>query len=104
MALANSQLTANGLGVAAPKGTKLTPCTGDKTRVGNIVRCLYDRGEVVKRITEVERDAALAFDVLEHDIHIEGDVILLDGAFRLERDRGGRTRLELSTRYRAKLR
>jgi hypothetical protein len=38
---------------------------GEKTRVGAIVRCTYDSGHLLKRITAVEPAHLMRFDVLE---------------------------------------
>ncbi|MEM7231341.1 MAG: hypothetical protein AAF517_04170, partial [Planctomycetota bacterium] len=73
---------------------------GDKRREGELVRCFYDRGYLLKRIREVRPHELIAFDVLEQKLHFERDVTLLGGAFELESIRGGRaTRVRLRTDY-----
>jgi hypothetical protein len=72
---------------------------GDKTREGEIVRCVYDRGYLCKRISRVEESRLLAFDVVEQHLHFERDIRLLDGSFSLHGEGDGRTRVVLTTRY-----
>lgn len=72
---------------------------GSKAAVGNRVRCLYDRGYIVKQITERVEGKRLAFEVLEQKVHFERDVTLRDGSFEIEPIDDGRTRVVLTTRY-----
>jgi len=72
---------------------------GKKAAVGDVTRCVYRRGHIAKRISQVEPGRLLAFDVIEQDIHFEHDVRLKDGNFRLEPDGDGKTRVILTTRY-----
>jgi hypothetical protein len=77
---------------------------GRSERVGDLKVCVYQRGHLIKRITDVEPGRRLAFAVVEQD-RIENDgVTLLDGSFALEPiDGGRRTRVTLTTRYVPKL-
>ena len=77
--------------------------TGDKTRVGEIVQCLYDRGYLTKEITEVHLGRTLEFRVVEQHLHFERDVTLVGGSFRLEPTQSG-SRIVLRTDYRRHLR
>ena len=72
---------------------------GDKQTEGGIVRCYYERGQLVKRISRRVEDRLLAFDVVDQQLHFERDVTLKDGSFRLVPGGGGRTRIVLTTRY-----
>ncbi len=72
---------------------------GKKTETGGIVRCVYERGHIVKQITDVREDRLLAFRVLEQKLHFEWDVTLLDGSFELFPAGGAATRVVLTTRY-----
>ena len=77
---------------------------GRSERVGDLKVCVYQRGHLVKRITDVQPGRRLAFAVVEQD-RIETDgVTLVDGSFELEPiDGGRRTRVTLTTRYVPKL-
>jgi hypothetical protein len=77
---------------------------GRSEHVGDLKVCVYQRGHLVKRITEVIPGQRLAFAVVEQD-QIETDgVTLVDGSFVLEPiDGGRRTRVTLTTRYVPKL-
>ena len=77
---------------------------GRSERFGDLKVCVYQRGHLIKRITEVQPGRRLAFAVVEQD-RIENDgVALLDGSFQLEPiDGGRRTRVTLTTRYVPKL-
>jgi hypothetical protein len=77
---------------------------GKKDGVGNQVRCLYQRGHLLKRITRLEEGRLLAFEVLEQELHFERDLTLLDGSFGLEPLPSGGSLLSLTTRYRRRLR
>src|SRR5262249_54517293 len=66
---------------------------------GDVQRCVYERGHLVKIITRCEPGRELAFDVLEQHLHFEHDVRLRDGSFRLEPLANGGTRVVLTTRY-----
>ncbi|MEK6233795.1 MAG: hypothetical protein N2C14_03700 [Planctomycetales bacterium] len=73
---------------------------GAKEKVGDVARCVYDRGFLTKQITEADPGRLLRFDVIEQKVHFEHDVKLLDGSFEITPLPGGRSRVTLSTRYR----
>lgn len=77
---------------------------GSKAAVGDVQRCIYRHGHLVKVITERVHPERLAFRVAEHHLLIERNVTLLDGAFLLEPCAGGQTRVILTTRYQRHLR
>jgi hypothetical protein len=77
---------------------------GDKSRVGNVVHCVYQKGYLVKKITQVVEDRILGFQVVEQHLHFEHDVTLLDGSFILEPVDSSHVRVVLTTRYRRRLR
>ena len=76
---------------------------GDKSRVGEDVKCFYDRGYLSKRITRRDQPRLLAFDVTEQHLHFEHDVELRDGSFEIEPLPGGKSLIRLTTRYERKL-
>jgi hypothetical protein len=73
---------------------------GHSEKVGDLKTCVYQRGKLIKQITEVIPGKRLAFKVVEQD-RIENDgATLLDGSFDLEPlDGGKQTRVTLTTRY-----
>jgi hypothetical protein len=72
---------------------------GDKTRVGEVVRCYYDRGYLAKRISRVQPQRRLEFEVVEQHLHFERDIRLLDGSFAIGQTSSGCTSILLTTRY-----
>lgn len=72
---------------------------GDKTHAGNRVRCVYNKGYLVKRITKVEKERLLTFDVVEQHLHFEHDLRLRDGSFIMQPLDATHTRVVLTTRY-----
>jgi hypothetical protein len=82
------------------------PCAvrteGDKTRVGEQVRCTYARGDLVKRITAIEPARLLQFEVIEQNLGIEACVRVRGGSYRCS-PCGAGTFVALVTSYRAYL-
>ena len=76
---------------------------GRKDRAGEIVRCQYDRGWLVKRISRVDPGKALEFEVIEQHLHFERDVTLTGGSFEIVDLPDGTTRVVLTTRYKRHL-
>jgi hypothetical protein len=72
---------------------------GSMTAVGDVQRCIYQNGELVKQISRRVENEALEFRVIEQHLHFEHDVTLVDGSFRLEPIGVGSTRVILTTRY-----
>lgn len=75
---------------------------GDKLHVGGLVRCTYQRGHLVKRITDVVPAQRLRFEVLEQKLGIESLVRTVAGSYRFEAVPAG-TRVELTTEYVSRL-
>ena len=76
---------------------------GSKDQVGNVVRCEYEPGFVVKRITEVQPGRRLAFEVIEQNLGAERNVMLKDGSFEIVPRGDGQCDLVLTTRYQRQL-
>jgi len=76
---------------------------GDKTRVGALIKCTYDGGYLEKRITEVEHERGIKFDVLVQQLGIEDCISMHDGSYEIRADRGG-FQVILTTGYRGHLR
>jgi hypothetical protein len=76
---------------------------GEKTRVGAIVRCTYDGGHLLKRITAVEPARLVRFDVLEQRLGIEDCVSMSRGSYEIRATAAG-SQVVLTTHYRSRLR
>lgn len=73
---------------------------GTKSRVGDEARCLYDRGELVKRVTRIDEGSHLRFDVHEQRLRFGGGLRLLGGSYSLRPLTNASTEVVLETRYR----
>ena len=76
---------------------------GEKAVVGSRVRCLYDGGYLIKRITAVEPHQQLQFEVIEQKLGIESCVVATGGAYEIRSCNGGAD-VVLTTRYLSRLR
>jgi len=72
---------------------------GDKTKVGEETRCLYDGGHLVKRTTLLARPWNYEFEVVEQALDVGGGVMLEGGGYTLRRSVRGGTDVVLETRY-----
>jgi hypothetical protein len=77
---------------------------GNKQKEGEIVRCFYNCGTISKRISRVEPERRLSFEVVEAVMRSENYANLKDGSFEIEPDGPARSRITLTTRYERKLR
>lgn len=76
-------------------------CTdGRKDRAGELVRCVYDCGNLIKRIISIEPPYRMVFDVLEQRLGIEGCIVAQRGSYEIDRDPVGSSVI-LTTQYRA---
>jgi hypothetical protein len=71
---------------------------GDKTRVGETIRCNYAEGYLLKRMTRIESRRFLGFEVIEQQLGIENYVRTLSGSYTLCA-LGGETGVVLTTNY-----
>lgn len=76
---------------------------GEKTKVGASIRCIYQGGHLVKRITVSEPPRLLRFDVLEQDLGIENSVTMGEGSYEIFPREGG-SQVLLTTHYTGHLR
>jgi hypothetical protein len=73
---------------------------GKSAAPGDRKTCVYEKGELIKVITEVIPNRRLAFRVVKQEQIENHSIILLDGSFDLEPvDGGRRTLVHLTTRY-----
>jgi hypothetical protein len=76
---------------------------GQKLQPGGMVRCTYEGGYLIKRVTLAEPPGLLRFEVLEQDLGIEHCISLVEGSYEL-RDQGSGCEVLLTTAYRGHLR
>lgn len=77
--------------------------TEGKAELGELIRCRYRQGELVKRVTVVDAPTRLEFEVEEQALGLECCAMARGGAYELQ-PAGGGTEVALTTRYRAWLR
>ena len=87
------------LGLPNPIGIE-----GNHRAVGELTKCEYHNGYIIKEITDIEDGKLLSFDVVEQNIHFERDVTLIDGSFELESIDDNNTKVTLTTRYQSHIR
>lgn len=72
---------------------------GAKSRVGDDVRCLYEGGHLLKRITQIDPGRYYGFAVVEQNLAVGGGLRLSGGAYALRELPGGGTEVSVTTRY-----
>lgn len=82
------------IGLARPLRT-----IGSSRTIGDVKTCVYNKGRIVKRVTDVRSPELLAFDVIDQKIGYERDVRLISGSFDLSSETATRTRITLQTTY-----
>jgi hypothetical protein len=77
------------------------PIRTEKTdsTVGAKVRCSYEGGHLVKRITEIDPRRHYGFDVVEQTLSIGGGLKLSGGGYTLRELPDGHTEVAVTTRY-----
>jgi len=87
------------LGLPIPVSTE-----GNHKAIGELTKCFYDRGYIIKEITDSKDNELLAFKVVEQSIHFEKDVRLLQGSLQLEPLDEKTTAVTLTTQYQSLIR
>lgn len=72
---------------------------GARSAVGDETRCLYESGDLVKRMTLVRPPLRCEFDVIAQALEIPGGIRLAGGGYSLEEAADGSTRVAIETRY-----
>lgn len=72
---------------------------GRRSAVGDETRCVYEKGHLLKRVTEIAPERRCGFDVVEQRLAIRGGIRLAGGSYTLRELPDGSTRVELETRY-----
>lgn len=75
---------------------------GDKSTVGSIVRCSYNRGNLFKLITVVHEPHLLEFQVVLQQLGIESCIVTQSGSYQIS-DHGDGACVTLTTNYQAQL-
>jgi hypothetical protein len=73
---------------------------GAKSTIGAKVQCIYQSGQLVKRITVLDPPCLLRFEVIEQHLGIEGCAIAKGGSYEIYHS-GDQSDIVLTTRYRA---
>jgi len=66
---------------------------------GEIVKCIYDNGYLLKRLTRIEAGRHYGFEVIEQHLAIGGGLRLSGGCYALREVEAGVTELAVLTRY-----
>jgi hypothetical protein len=82
------------IGLARPLYT-----IGASSTIGDVKTCIYNKGRIVKKITDAQPQRLLAFEVIEQHIGYERDIALRGGKFEFETLDSQRTRVVLTTEY-----
>lgn len=72
---------------------------GSKEKVGDEALCLYEGGNLIKRVTAVDPGRHYGFSVVKQDLDVGGGMRLSGGAYTLTAMPDGRTEVEAVTRY-----
>ena len=72
---------------------------GHKSQVGDDAKCLYERGHLLKRVSQIDRGRRCAFEIVEQDLEVGRGIRLSDGVYTLSELPDGRTEVALETRY-----
>jgi len=72
---------------------------GGKWAVGDEIHCLYQRGHLIKRVTQIEIGHLYRFDVIEQDLSVGGGIRLLGGSYTLRGVGDRHTEVALETRF-----
>jgi len=70
-----------------------------KSNIGDEVRCLYEGGHLLKRITQVDAGRRYAFEVVEQNLALRGGLSLAGGCYALRALADGGTEVAVTTRY-----
>lgn len=72
---------------------------GRVTEVGGEAVCLYESGQLLKRVTRIAPGESYEFEVAEQNLAVGGGVRLCGGRYALDPVGDGRTELSVETRY-----
>lgn len=70
-----------------------------KTNVGDEVRCLYEGGHLLKRITRIDAGRRYEFEVVEQNLAVGRGMSLAGGCYTFQELAGGGIEVAVTTRY-----
>lgn len=76
-----------------------TRAEGPRWAVGDVTRCVYDRGHLLKRVTRIDALRHYGFDVVEQNLPIGRGIRLTGGSYTLIALPDGSTQVEVETLY-----
>ncbi|HET7504738.1 MAG TPA: hypothetical protein VFK02_27135 [Kofleriaceae bacterium] len=72
---------------------------GRKSEVGDEVRCRYEGGHLIKRVTHIDPALRYAFEITEQALVVGGGMKLSGGEYTLREVAAERTQLSIATHY-----
>ena len=72
---------------------------GLRPSVGEELKCSYESGHLLKRVTNIERWRHYGFKVIEQDLKVGGGLTLSGGCYALRALASGGTEVTVTTRY-----
>jgi len=72
---------------------------GTKSQVGDDVKCVYECGDLIKRITRIDTTRHYEFEVIEQNLKLGGGLALIGGGYTLRSLAGRGTEVGITTRY-----
>jgi hypothetical protein len=72
---------------------------GHPSQVGDVAKCLYEGGDLSKRVTHIDRGRSCAFEIIEQNLEIGRGIQLLGGGYKLRELPDGCTEVVILTRY-----
>ena len=73
--------------------------TGRKSQVGDEVRCRYEGGYLIKRVTQIEPGERYAFEIIEQALVVGRGMTLSGGEYTLRELASERAEIRIATRY-----
>ena len=72
---------------------------GQISDVGDVTKCLYQGGHLLKRLTGIEPNRRYEFEVAEQELDVGGSMRLVGGRYSLHEIENGQTEVAVETRY-----
>jgi hypothetical protein len=72
---------------------------GKVSEVGGELKCLYEGGHLLKRITRIEPERLYEFEVAEQSVSVGGSMLLCGGGYTLRQLSDGASEVAVETRY-----
>jgi hypothetical protein len=72
---------------------------GRKAEVGDVAKCVYELGYLLKQTTQIDRGCYYEFAVVEQNLAVRGGIRLVSGSYTLSELPDGRTEVAINTRF-----